>query len=135
MAFRKAHPAFRRDEFFGGRDHNGNGLKDVTWLTDAGNEADATYLDNPDNHFIAFRLDGTEVKGEPARSLYVAYNGWKEDITATLPANLPGAKWRRAFDTSSGLEPKNNFFDPPELVGAGKYKVAARSVLILVETR
>jgi hypothetical protein len=53
---------------------------------------------------------------------------------ATLPANLPGAKWRRAFDTSAALETKNNLFDPPELVGAGKYTVAARSVVILVET-
>jgi glycogen operon protein len=133
LAFRKAHPAFRRDEFFDGRDHNGNRLKDVTWLTDAGKEAGADYLDNPANHFIAFRLDGTEVKGEPARSIYVAYNGWKGDIAAALPANLLGAKWRRAFDTSAAHEAKSNLFDPPEPVAAGKYTVAARSVVILVE--
>jgi hypothetical protein len=66
-------------------------------------------------------------------SIYVTYNGWKDDVVATLPANLPGGKWRRAFDTSAAHEAKNNSFDPPEPVGAGKYKVAARSVLILVE--
>jgi glycogen operon protein len=132
LAFRHAHPAFRRDEFFDGRDHNGNGLKDVTWLTDSGTEADAGYLDNPSNHFIAFRLDGTEVQGEPTKSLYVAYNGWKDDIVANLPANLPGAKWRRVFDTSAEYESKSSFFDPPEPV-ASTYKVAARSVVILGE--
>ncbi|MDB5313821.1 MAG: glycogen debranching enzyme [Gemmataceae bacterium] len=134
LAFRHAHPVFRRADFYDGRDHNGNGLKDVTWLTDDGAEADAGYLDNPANHFIAFRLDGTEAAGEPASSVYVAYNGWKDDITATLPANLPGTRWRRAFDTATAHEPAGNHWQPPAPVTGPTYKVAARSVVLLVES-
>ena len=44
IAFRTAHPALRRSDFFDGNDHNGNGLKDVTWVRDNGQEADAGYL-------------------------------------------------------------------------------------------
>ena len=44
IAFRTAHTALRRSDFFDGTDHNGNGLKDVTWVRDNGQEADAGYL-------------------------------------------------------------------------------------------
>jgi isoamylase len=133
LKFRREHPALRRSEFFDGRDHNGNGLEDVTWLTDVDREADAGYLDNEDNCFIAMRLDGTEVAGEPAASIYVAYNGWKKDINATLPDNLPRTNWQKVFDTSAEFESANNFWDPPTVVGGGRYKVAAKSVVILAE--
>ena len=73
--FRRAHPCLRPAEFFTGTDHNGNGLKDLTWYFDSGAEVDQTYFQNPDNHFLAYRLDGSEF-GDPAISVYVAYNGW-----------------------------------------------------------
>ena len=77
--------------------------------------------------------NGTEVSGEPAKSVYVPYDGWKDDITATLPTNLPGAKWRRVFDTSTEFEATNNHWHPATPVAGNTYKVATRSVVILVE--
>lgn len=132
IAFRRAHAALRRSEFLDGKDHNGNELKDVTWLRDDGQEADGGYLDNPDNHFIAFRLDGTEV-GDSSASIYVAYNGWKDDITATIPATAPGNHWCLAVDTSAALEDQDNSFEPPRRRNESRYNVAARSVIVLVE--
>src|SRR5271166_6914507 len=105
---RTTHPALRRSDFFDGNDHNGNGLKDVTWVRDNGQEADAGYLADSQNHFIAFRLDGTEV-GDPSASIFVAYNGFFADIPATLPANLPGNRWYLVADTASALEGQDNF--------------------------
>ena len=75
----------------------------MTWVRDNGQEADAGYLADNQNHFIAFRLDGTEV-GDPSASIFVAYNGFSADIPATLPANLSGNRWYLVADTASPLE-------------------------------
>jgi isoamylase len=132
IAFRKAHAALQRSEFFDGKDHNGNGLKDVTWIRDNGQEADGGYLSNNQNHFIVFRLDGTEV-GDTSTSLLVAYNGYFADIVATLPANLTGNRWYLAIDTSAALEAQNNMASPPQRLASTTFRVAARSVAIFVE--
>jgi glycogen operon protein len=132
IAFRQAHAALRRSEFFDGRDHNGNGLKDVTWIRDNGQEADAGYLNNNQNHFIAFRLDGTEA-GDRSTSIFVAYNGFSADIPATLPANLPGNHWYLAADTASALEAEDNTPIPPRRLDSPAYTTTARSVAIFVE--
>ena len=132
IAFRTAHPALRRSDFFDGNDHNGNGLKDVTWVRDNGQEADAGYLADNQNHFIAFRLDGTEV-GDPSASIFVAYNGFSADIPATLPANLSGNRWYLVADTASALEGQDNVALPPRPLGAATYTTASRSVSVFVE--
>ena len=40
---------------------------------------------------LTWRIDGQE-GGDPARSLYIAWNGWTADLTATVPAP-GGGKW------------------------------------------
>lgn len=111
-----------------------NGLKDITWLRDTGTEADGGYMDNAENHFLAYRLDGTEL-GDSAHSLYVAYNGWSGEVTATLPANSTGKRWFRAADTDQWMENQDNFKAPgaEDLLNDPKYKLNARSVLVLIE--
>ena len=111
MAFRSAHPALRRKEFFTGQDKNGNGLKDITWLTTGAQEANSGYMTNPDNHFLGFRIDGTE-EGDSATSIYVAYNGWSEKLPVQLPANLGGKQWFRVGDTAAWMEGRDNFVAP-----------------------
>ena len=134
FAFRNAHPVLRPAEFFRGTDRDRNSLKDITWLTDRGVEPDAAYFDNPDKHFLAYRLDGAEA-GDNVASIYIAYNGWKEKVTATLPPNLPGKRWFRVADTAAWMEDQDNFKDPgqPNLLTGATYDVDARSVLILIE--
>ncbi len=134
IAFRRAHPALRPADFFRGADGNGNGLKDITWLRDDGREADAAYLDNPDNHFLAYRIDGSEF-GDGVQSIYVAYNGWKDDVSAKLPANLGGNHWHRVGDTAAWMEDQDNFKGPgqEERLDGDTYTLHGRSVLLLIE--
>jgi isoamylase len=132
IAFRRAHPALRPSRFFDGVDHDGNGVKDLTFYGAQG-EATGSYLDDRDNHFLAFRLDGAEL-GDPAASIYVAYNGWSAPVTATLPAPSGQRRFYRVADTASWMEVAGNFADPGhEEAIEGRYELAARSALLLIE--
>lgn len=134
MAFRNAHPCLRPAEFFTGRDSNGNGLKDITWLRNNAAEADGPYMDNTNNHFLAYRIDGTEL-GDSVSSIYVAYNGWQGDVTALLPTNATGKRWYRVADTDTWMEDQDNFEEPgnEDLLNGPSYKVNPRSILLLIE--
>ncbi len=125
--FRSAHAALRPAEFLEGRDHDANGLKDITWLGSAGAEVDAVYLNDAAQHFVAFRLDGTE-GGDSVASIYVAYNAWSAGVKATLPTTTKA--WFVAGDSATGV------FSPTgqeTALTGGTYAVDARSVAVLVE--
>jgi isoamylase len=133
LNFRKAHPALRPANFFTGA-VGSSGLKDIVWLTDAGAEASGAYMDNANNHFLAFRIDGARA-ADSAASIYVAYNGWSGNVTATLPAPRPGKSWYRVSDTASWMESQGNFADPgaEQVLGGATYDLAGRSLLLLIE--
>ena len=134
LAFRKEHPALRPAEYFNGRDNNANGLKDLAWLRNDAQEPDSGYFQDPNQHFLAYRIDGSEY-GDSVQSIYVAYNGWKDEVTATLPANILGKMWYRVADTASFMESKDNFNNPValELLTGTTYTLAGRSLLLLIE--
>jgi glycogen operon protein len=134
LQFRGAHPALRPAEFFTGVDRNGNGVKDLTWYTGQGSEPDADYFDNPDNHFLAYRIDGAEF-GDPALSIYIAYNGWVNPIAAVLPLNLTARRWYLVADTAASAETWGNIYNPGSEVEASEthYLVAGRSMALFVE--
>lgn len=87
--FRNAHKSLRSGSFYSGKVNAATGLKDITWLRENAQEVTAPDWQNPALHFLAYRLDGL-AGGDDAASIYVAYNGWREQITATLPQNIPG---------------------------------------------
>jgi len=124
LLFRRAHPSLRPAEFFTGTDHNRNGLKDLTWYFDSGEEADEDYFANPDNHFLAYRIDGSEF-GDAAASIYVAYNGWFNPVVATLPLNLPDKQWYVVIDTSVA--------DQGMQLSLPQYPVTGRSLALFIE--
>jgi glycogen operon protein len=134
MHFRSAHPSLRPANFFTGTDHNNNGLKDLTWLKNDANEVDQTYFANPDNHFLAYRIDGSEF-GDSVTSLYIAYNGWVAPVLTTLPANLPGKNWFQVADSSAAAESWGNIhpLGQETLLPGVQYSVAGRSLLLLIE--
>jgi isoamylase len=135
MRFRQAHPSLRPANFLTGTDSDGNGLKDITWYRDDGNEADGSYMGDSSRHFLAWRIDAQAAAGENVRSIYIAYNGWSGFVTATLPPPAPGKAWYRAGDTSAFDESNGNFRDvgSEELMTGSTYGLNPRSVLILVE--
>jgi glycogen operon protein len=129
IVFRTAHAALRPAAFFDGKDHNGNELPDVAFLDTTGAAASAAYLADTNNHFLAWRLDGTEA-GDAARSIYVAYNGWSGDLPATIPAAGTGTSWWVSGDSASGT------FAAPgaeTALGGTSITVKARSLAVLVE--
>jgi isoamylase len=134
MHFRSVHSCLRPADFFTGTDHNGNGLKDLTWYRDNGAEVDLPYFLDADNHFLAYRLDDSEFGG-PANSVYVAYNGWIDPVMAFVPAPTPGKQWFVVADTSAAAEAWGNIHPSGQEVSlAGQsYLVQGRSLLLLIE--
>ncbi|HEU4535180.1 MAG TPA: isoamylase [Polyangiaceae bacterium] len=133
MLFRSAHPALRPANFWTGA-VGASGLKDITWLTDGGVEASGAYMDNANNHFLAFRLDGARA-ADSAASIYVAYNGWSGQVNATLPAPRAGKAWYRVGDTATWMESQGNFTNPgqEQILNGNTYGLAGRSLLLLIE--
>jgi isoamylase len=134
LMFRLGHVCLRPAQFFTGVDHNGNGLNDLTWYFDTGGEVSQDYFANADNHFLAYRVDGTEF-GDGAASIYVGYNGWIDTVTVTIPAPLAGKQWYVVADTSSNAEPWGNIHAAGQEVvfGGNPYIVNGRSLILLLE--
>jgi isoamylase len=139
LQFRRAHACLRPAEFFTGTDHNRNGLKDLTWYFDSGTEVDGAYFANPDNHFLAYRIDGRELggtkPGDLAASVYAAYNWGIHPVAATLPVNLPALHWYLVADTSAAAEAWGNMHAAGQEVelDVPKYAVDARSIVLFIE--
>jgi isoamylase len=101
----------------------------VAWLDTTGKRASAAYLSDTSNYFLAWRVDA-QLPGERVRSIYVAWNGWTQDLTATLPASASGRAWWVSGDSASG-----SFVAPGQemALGGATVDVRARSVAVLVE--
>lgn len=133
IAFRKAHPALQNSNFFDGKDHNNNGLKDVTWYTDFATEADGNYLNAPYNNFLGMRIDGTEY-GDSAASIYTIINKGDTKIGMQLPKNTEGKQWYLVADTAEESEIAGNFVEEgKEIKVTKKYYASPRSTMIFIE--
>ncbi len=136
MAFRKRHPALRPASFFVGHDTNGNVMEQMRWFTPAGFPPDGGYWQSPNNHALAWRIDGTEF-GDPAAAIYVAYNGWQGPVDFALP--WPGQQaggWYRVTDTCDWAEgPDQVRRDGQEDYVGGEwstYRLCGRGLLVLI---
>ncbi|MCB9654640.1 MAG: glycogen-debranching protein [Deltaproteobacteria bacterium] len=126
LHLRQAHAAFRPDFFWLNADGNGNGLPMWSLYTDQGVVADDAYLNNPFHHFIAYRLDGTEL-GDSARVLYVAYNGWDQSLSVVLPPPVsPGSAYYVLLDSA-----RPRLAAPTEI--QGRLAIEPRSLVLLEE--
>ncbi|HMW01576.1 MAG TPA: isoamylase [Acidobacteriota bacterium] len=135
MAFRKAHPALRPANFYASNDTNGNVMEQMRWFRPDGGVADGAYMDNANNHCLAYRVDGTEF-GDSASAIYVAYNGWSGDVNFTLPWPGAGKNWYRVTDTSVWAEGATQVRTPgaEDFIGGEyyQYSLKARGILVLI---
>jgi glycogen operon protein len=135
IAFRKAHPGLRPQDFYSGADTNGNVMEQLRWFKPDGQVPDAAYWNNGNNHALAWRIDGTEF-GDPAPAIYVAYNGWSGDVDFTLPWPGAGRSWYRVMDTSTWNEGPNTVVAPGSEAFIGgentHYLLRGRGVLLLI---
>jgi isoamylase len=134
LAFRRAYSCLRPAAFYTGALQNRTGLKDIAWYRDDGAEVDQAYFGNAGNHFLAFRLDATGT-GDPAGSVYVAYNAWTAPIPAVVPAPRPGRTWLVVADTGAAAEAWANMLADGTYVPLtnAQYTTDGRSVALLVE--
>lgn len=126
IRFRHDHPALRPAQF--------RTEADISWRGADGKELTGAYLDDAGEHLIAFLVAGAAY-GDPARSIYVVYNGGTASVAATLPPHDADTHWFRVADTAAWLEPEGNAHEPGDeyQMKGSVYDVASRSLALFVE--
>jgi isoamylase len=107
IAFRRAHPVFRRRRFLTGTE-----ATELQWFTPAGTPMTGADWADPGARAIAIYLDGSD---DPDRAedgtllvdddFLVLVNSWWEPLGFTLPATRPGAQWHAEIDTYDPAAP------------------------------
>jgi len=129
IAFRGAHPAFRRRRFLAGVD-----WRNLRWYTPAGTILTGEQWADPNARSVAIYLDGTDAPDHAVDGtllvdddFLVLVNGWWEPLEFVVPPTRPGQTWQAEIDT----------FDPVTVAGrdkrtAGEAVTAGpRSILVL----
>jgi isoamylase len=132
IAWRAAHPVFRRRRWFEGRSIRGEEEHDIGWFRPDGTEMTDEDWAKGYAKTLGVFLNGDAMiapgpRGERITddSFYVVFNAFAEEIEMTVPASLRG-RWVLELDTTVG------FVDEGEEVKAGSTVTAAgRSVVVL----
>ena len=117
IAFRKAHPTLCRSRFW--RD-------DVCWF---GAEGDVDM--SADSRHLAYSLRGDSVGDD---DLYIMINMGQRERIFTIQQGRP-RDWKRVIDT--GRKSPHDFCEPDRTVAvrSSRYRVKARSIVVLIRTR
>ncbi len=106
IALRRAHPVFRRREFFGGTDGDSSGLPDIRWFRADGRDMSGRDWRRSDLRALGVFLNGEELRspsptGEPVvdDSFVMLINAGHEDQLFRLPARRFGNRWRQVIST------------------------------------
>ncbi len=134
IALRRAHPSFRRRDFFEGRPLHGGGVKDIQWLKPDGTEMSDHEWEHESARSLGVYLSGaglTDVdrygRTKSDDDFLLLFNPHHEDAAFVLPA-IPGEPWRALFDTAQ--EPATP--DARKHYAAGDtYGLRARSLVLL----
>ncbi len=116
IAFRKAHPALSRNQFYSGGP-NERGMSDITWH---GTKLDSPGFGDPQARALAFTIAGFGGEAD----LHVMMNMFWEPLEFEVPVN-PGRTWSTAIDTFDPSTPGSAFH-------GGTFHVRERSIAVLV---
>jgi glycogen operon protein len=137
IAFRRAHPVFRRRRFLAGAE-----ASQLQWFTPAGTPMDSADWADPDARAIAIYLDGSDdpdlaEDGTPLvdDDFLVLVNSWWEPLGFTLPATRPRAQWHIEIDTYDPAAPRGTATAAADGDGDGSITVGPRSVVVLKNPR
>jgi isoamylase len=117
IAFRRAHPVLRRENFYTDAD--------MRWLAPNGGSPD--WLDQRQKSFACLILGQTEP------DLFILFNADSRSVDFAIPALPAGKIWRLAVDTSRTAP--DDLFDPgkePSLQGQISHRLDPRSSAILL---
>ncbi len=135
IALRRAHPAFRRRDFFQGRPIHGGGVKDIVWFKPDGTEMTDEEWQHAFARSLGVYLSGAGITESDARGRPVSdddflllFNASHEPIAFTLPAPGGEVKWLALLDTSrEDGQPAHGALAPGEA-----YPLEARALALLV---
>jgi glycogen operon protein len=126
VAFRRAHPSFRRHHFLTGQEDE-NGIKDVSWWHPAAHEM--TEDDWADDHLRALGMllsgEGTGEQGTDSRgrdSAFLVLLNAGSETTFNLPGHPQAPSWKCVLTTerdappANRLSPGEEFTLPPQSV-------------------
>ena len=129
IAFRRAHPAFRRRRFLAGAE-----AAELQWFTPAGTPMNGGDWADPNARTIAIYLDGS---GDPDRAedgtpmldddFLVLVNSWWEPLGFVLPPTRPGAEWHAEIDSYDPAAPAG----APNRHAGDQVTVGPRSIAVL----
>ena len=133
IAFRKAHPSFRRRRFFQGRPIHGQDIADVEWYGADGNLMSDEDWDEGLAKALVMRLRGTAIdidrRGEQVDddSFLVVINAGTEPLAFVVPAQAEPARWEVVIDTETGsIGPSGR-----EAKAGGELELVPRSMMVL----
>jgi glycogen operon protein len=138
IAIRRAHPVFRRRDFFQGRPLHGGGVKDIVWLTPDGAEMSDHEWEHDFARCLGVYLAGdglseTDARGRPVtdRSFIVLFNAHHEEIAFRLPEQAGPLRWFTLLDTAraDGLAGNGTF------AAGATYPLQGRSLALLVQAQ
>jgi len=129
VAFRRAHPVFRRRRFLSGQQ-----ASELRWFTPGGAEMTEAGWSDPSALAVALCLDGSDDPDRAAdgtamvdEDALVLVNGWWEPPQFTVPVTRPGLAWQLVVDSH---DPGRTQRGVP--LGAGEpFTVGPRSVVVL----
>ncbi len=133
IAFRQAHPAFRRRRWFQDRPIHGDEAREIAWFAPDGTEMGHEHWNDPVEAGLGVFLSGeglVDVHGLAVGddSFFLAFNtGW-EDRRFVVPNAGRAAGWRVALDTSAAraFPPRGR-----RIRAGGSITVERRSVVVL----
>ncbi len=138
IRLRKEHPAFRRKNFFQGRELRGAETKDIIWLTPEGREmTDEEWNDSfarPLGLQMSGHLEGEhDAQGRPQLDddFLLLFNAGEEGVNFRLPSSPEEIRWEALVDTSYSAGLKAGGFLKPDDV----YALKPRSMAVLVNYR
>ncbi|WP_370324454.1 glycogen debranching protein GlgX [Euzebya sp.] len=140
IAFRRAHPVFRRRRWFEGQSIRGTGLEDIGWFRPDGEEMDDEDWNVGHARSLAVFMNGKGIRtpgaqGEPIvdDDFLVVFNAAPDEVTFTLPSAL-GDSWAVQMDTARGgwIDPDDEAADEDPVT---EVTLEGRSMVLLTRPR
>jgi glycogen operon protein len=129
IAFRKAHPVFRRRRFLAGAE-----ASELEWFTPAGNLMTGADWANTEARCVAIYLDGSDAPDTAEDGLplidddfLVLVNSWWEPVDFSIPATRPSQRWCAEIDTFAPASAASS----GELRAGDRHTVGPRSLVVL----
>jgi glycogen operon protein len=136
IALRRAHPVFRRRDFFQGRPLRGSDVKDIVWLTNEGKEMSDEEWEKHHARSLGVYLAGdglteTDGRGKPLRddNFLLLFNAHHDVVPFRMPNY--GGRWVAMLDTShqDGLAPGGT------IDSGAEYALNGRSLALLMHAK